>query len=283
MKKFIKRLFGIVLGMILCCNNLCYADVISITPMDELGAGSMMLIPVGIIIFLIILVSYISLKITAKKEKTMGKINEVTQKNIEKDKKYLSICVFILTILVSMTVFMLNERYYPWTLIVPIIVLLIITIVFRAKDKKKISYVLYAIAVAIFGVMCIQGNSVKNEANEERRKYIEESKNYEIEVFNSQWEMYCGISKSAFEVRSVFAAIIANNASEKQSGRDRYVNFSGNSSNPNTEALESAPTLTSPDVSVENNLNTYDIIADYGPNGYVVNIRYVIHRDASGT
>ena len=215
MKKFIKRLFGIVLGVILCCDNLCYADIITITPMDELGAGSMMLIPVGIIIFLIILVSYISLKITAKKEKGMGQINEVTQKNIEKDKKYLSICIFILTILVSMTVCMLNERYYPWILIVPIIVLLITAIVFRSKAKIKTAYVLYAIAVAIFGVMCIYGNSVKNE-EQKRFKSVGRYSVKEIETFNSRIIPYIGENISGSQVNILIQLARAINMKSKK-------------------------------------------------------------------
>ena len=226
MKKFIKRLFGIILGVILCCHNLCYADVIDISPIDGLAAGSMLLIPVGIIVFIIIMISYISLKVTAKNEETQGQINEDTQKKIEKDKKYLSICIFVLTIMISTIVYMLNRRYYPWIPIIPVIVLLIIAIIYRAKENKKISYILYAIAIAIFAVTCIYGNNIKNE-DEERRKsgfYSE----YDLEIYNSQFIAYEGQNKTASEVRTLYSAVIANNVSyEKHGISEKSISISG--------------------------------------------------------
>ena len=156
MKKIIKRLLGIFFGVIMCCHNLCYADVITISPIDYgLAAGSMFLIPAGIIVFIIIMISYISLKVTAKKEETKGQINEDTQKKIEKDKKYLSICIFVLAIIISTMVCILNRRYYTWIPIIPVIVLLIVAINYRVKENKKIAYILYAIAVSIFAVTII--------------------------------------------------------------------------------------------------------------------------------
>lgn len=211
MKKFIKRLFGIVFGMILCCNNLCYADMISITPYDKLALGSMVLFPIGIILFLATIISYNVLKKIAKKEKSLGKIDEEeTQKEIEKNKKYLFICISILTILISPIICLFNREYYPWILIIPITVLLIIAIVFRAKEKKKISYVLYAIAVAIFGIMCIQGNSVKNEV-QERWKSVGRYSNLEIEEFNSKIIPYIGENIRGSQVNNLIQLASATN------------------------------------------------------------------------
>ena len=97
----------------------------------------------------------------------------------------------------------------------------------------------------------------------------------EIEAFNSQWDQYCGSSKSAAEVRSVFSAIVANNAAEKQSGKNRFVNFSKSS---NAIKLDTAPILTPPTATDVNNSNTYDISPDYGDNGLIVNIYYSVHQ-----
>lgn len=210
MKKFIKRLFGIFLGMILCCHNLCYADVITISPIDGLAAGSMLLIPVGIIVFIIIMISYISLKATAKNEETQGQINEDTQKKIEKDKKYISICIFVLTIMISTIVRLSYRRYFPWICMILVIVLLIIAIIYRAKENKKISYILYAIAIAIFAVTCIYGNNIKNE-DEERRKSVGRYTNYEIEEFNSKITPYVGENISGSQVNSLIQFIRAIN------------------------------------------------------------------------
>lgn len=103
----------------------------------------------------------------------------------------------------------------------------------------------------------------------------------EIKVFNAQFEEYCGLSKSAGQVITVFSVVVASNASESRSGEDRYVNFSNNSSIPNNVALTSAPTLTSPEQLEVNNSKTYDITADYGTNGFIVNIRYIEHISES--
>ena len=205
MKKFIKRLFGIFLGVIFCCHNLCYADVITVS--EELTAGGMLLIPVGIIVFIIIMISYISLKIIAKKEETQGQINEDTQKKIENDKKYLSICIFALTIIISTIIYLINRGYYPWIPLILVIVFLIIAINYRVKEKKIFSYLLYAIAVVIFAVTCIYGNNVKNEA-QERKKQIA---NYEIDAFNSKITPYIGESISGSQVNSLIQLVVAIN------------------------------------------------------------------------
>ena len=130
--------------------------------------------------------------------------------------------------------------------------------------------ILLAIIIISLGIMVV--NNARNQIGGN------DLSKQEIEAFNSQWDQYCGVSKSAAQVRSVFSAVVANNAAETQSGKSRYVNFSKNSSTPNTVALTSAPTLTSPEVSEVNNSKTFDITADYGSNGLVVNIRYVVHN-----
>lgn len=45
----------------------------------------------------------------------------------------------------------------------------------------------------------------------------------EIEAFNSEWEKYQGSNKTANEVKSVFSALIAHNASETKLGTKRTV------------------------------------------------------------
>ena len=226
MKKLIKRLIGIFLGVILCCHNLCYADVITISPIDKLAAGSMLLIPVGIIVFIIIMISYISLKVIARKEETQGQINEDTQKKIEKDKKYLSICIFVLTTMISTIVCILNRHYFPWIWIIPVIVLLIIAINYRAKEKKKVAYILYAIAIVIFGVTYIYGNNIKTKKIKMRQSgfYSE----YELEVYNSRFTAFEGQNKRSSEVRALYDNVISNNAFNTRFGiTGRDISISG--------------------------------------------------------
>ena len=129
--------------------------------------------------------------------------------------------------------------------------------------------ILLAIIIISLGIMVV--NNARNQIGGN------DLSKQEIEAFNSQWDQYCGVSKSAAQVRSVFSAVVANNAAETQSGKSRYVNFA-NSGTANTVALTSAPSLTSPSVTDVNNSKTFDITADYGSNGLVVNIRYVVHN-----
>lgn len=230
MKKFIKRLFGIVLGAILCCDNLCYADMISITPMDNLEFGGTLLIPIGILVFFAFIISYVVLKITARKERSLGQINEETQKEIDNNKKYLSICIFVLTLLISTVICMKNREYYSWMWIIPIIVLLITAIIFRAKARIKTAYALYAITVAIFAIICSYGNNVKNKEIKKREE-IRKSGFYnisELEAFNSRFIAYEGHNKKISEVRALYSEVIANNASNIHSGMsERNISISG--------------------------------------------------------
>ena len=88
----------------------------------------------------------------------------------------------------------------------------------------------------------------------------------EIEAFNSQWETYVGTSKTASEIRTMVSAIIANNAAEAQSGKNRWIALS-NDGTAETDILTAQPTIAMP--AVANNA-TYTVTAGYGTNGLIV-------------
>ena len=92
----------------------------------------------------------------------------------------------------------------------------------------------------------------------------------EIQTFNTEWEGYAGTNKTASEVKSMFQAVVANNAAETKNGTNRWISISNAETAP-TDVPASAPTLSEPVVS---NSKTYTIKCGYGSNGLVVSIAW---------
>ena len=79
--------------------------------------------------------------------------------------------------------------------------------------------ILLAILIISLGLMAYQ--QAKNSVGSSNLN------KQEIEAFNSQWENYIGKNKTASEVRSLCSAAIANNASEKNLGTNKFMTISG--------------------------------------------------------
>ena len=219
MKKFIKIL-GLVLGIILCFHNLCYADMIVLPQKNEFNLN--MLLIVGIIIFITLLISFISLKVIVKQEEAQGHIDKNTQKKIEND-----ICIIVLTVIITTIVCIYNISYFPWIWMIPVILLLLISINYRAKEKKKVAYILYVIAVVIFALICIYEHNAKKEIEEENMY-----PNYVIESINSKITPYIGENVSGSKVNSLIQSVIAIDVSVAKSGETYKaisITFPGNS------------------------------------------------------
>lgn len=75
--------------------------------------------------------------------------------------------------------------------------------------------ILLAILIISLGLMAYQ--QAKNSVGSSNLSKTE------IETFNSQWENYLGNNKTASEVRSLFSAVIAHNATEDNLGTGRKV------------------------------------------------------------
>ena len=128
--------------------------------------------------------------------------------------------------------------------------------------------ILLAIIIISLGLMVV--NNARNQIGGSNLN------KQEIEAFNSQWDQYVGNAKSAAEVRSLCSAIIANNAAETQTGKNRFVAF-GQGTTGATTVLTAAPTVTMPTATQVNNSNTYDVVAGYGSNGLIVSLVYSTH------
>lgn len=75
--------------------------------------------------------------------------------------------------------------------------------------------ILLAILIISLGLMAYQ--QAKNTVGSSNLSKTE------IESFNSQWENYLGTNKTASEVRSLYSAVIAHNASEENLGTGRKI------------------------------------------------------------
>lgn len=85
-----------------------------------------------------------------------------------------------------------------------------------------------------------------------------------MEAFNSEWDIFVGDRKSASDVKSLCAKAIANNASEKGLGTEKYVSVTGSG----IEISEDGTTTktTNP---AQSNIKTYKIEISGYKNGVV--------------
>lgn len=97
----------------------------------------------------------------------------------------------------------------------------------------------------------------------------------EIQTFNSQFENYEGSNKTASEIRTMYQAVIASNASETKSGISRLISISGaatsNCGNASTTYVASNKPTSTPTVP---NTNTYEVKLGYSDDGLVVDIAW---------
>lgn len=83
----------------------------------------------------------------------------------------------------------------------------------------------------------------------------------EITSFNSQWESYVGDNKTAAQIKSMFSAVIASNASETNNGTARIVTI-------NNQTVNAQPTniISS---------TTYKVVATYNnATGLITDLNY---------
>ena len=95
----------------------------------------------------------------------------------------------------------------------------------------------------------------------------------EVEVFNSTWDSYAGTQKSASDIRSLYSAVIANNASEKSTGNNRYVAVICKKNTGSNNADVTTNETTFNNVPTFSSSQTYNVtISNYAGNGCVSQI-----------
>ena len=55
MKKFIKRLFGLIIGIIMFCHNFCYADMVAVPVKIPIGYSLLILLITAFAIIIILM------------------------------------------------------------------------------------------------------------------------------------------------------------------------------------------------------------------------------------
>ena len=87
-----------------------------------------------------------------------------------------------------------------------------------------------------------------------------------MEAFNSEWDIFVGDRKSASDVKSLCAKAIANNASEKGLGTEKYVSVTGSGINISENGQPNGTLTTNP---AQSNIKTYKIEISGYRNGVV--------------
>lgn len=227
MKKLIERIFGIAIILFLCYNNRSYAYFNGSYDIYTSEFLKNLLLPFGIIIFAPILF-YILFKYKIKNSKKKEQIHK--EKQHEERNKIFSIGLLLLTMLVTIVLFVIYKNFFPNILILLIIIMFIIAIIFRALNKKMLSYIIYVIVTSIFCVSLIYSNTLKSEGYIVKQKFIRtyrEAQDSRV-TFNNQWKFYEGKKEYSF-AKALYSAISANNAKLKLrlDSSLRFISMSG--------------------------------------------------------
>ena len=181
--------------------------------MQELVFVTILLVLIPVAPLLMLIIDRIALKKSGKNEELL-----------KKNKKYINNywkCIFIFIVLIINFICNSSSKYLPNILLVLIDIIEISTIILRVKDKRKFAYILLAILI-----ICTILTVKVNDLGKPQDNCLILPGSVE-EAFNSRWEQYAGVNKTAAEVQSLFSVAIAINASEKNSGTARYVKVTG--------------------------------------------------------
>ena len=213
MKKILSRIVLLVLGIVLCYQHFCYADVVDIGIIDvSTGILSIYFIPIGISVLIIVLGSYFILR----REATKGQaINEETTRKINFNKKLIFIIIAILVMMINFYMNACYAEYYPEIFLLSISVLIVLAIILRLKEKKKIAYIIMTIAIIMIGIMTTYSHISKKEAEEEWKERVNAvgfATDFEINLFNEQFTQYEGKEVKGRIVRTLIQKVVSNNA-----------------------------------------------------------------------
>lgn len=217
MKRYLERFLIAILCTLILLPNVCYADVIVTPSTSEIMIslvfiGSMIILAVTIIISLS---SILILKTTVKQTRlddtasNEWKDNTIKESNnkIGKNEKGIYICLLIFVFLLSLLVagYQAETSTIFGTLIVSNVVLIILSIIFRVKKHKRVSYIICLIAFLIIGILPC--------AN-----FITDKK---IESYNHQFLQYRKKEYGVYiyyvsDIEGLITAVINNNSKNKK-------------------------------------------------------------------
>lgn len=108
------------------------------------------------------------------------------------------------------------EVYYPKIFLLSISALIVLAIILRLKEKKKIAYIIITIAIIMIEIMTTYSHISKKEAEEEgkeRFNAIGFLDDVEINEFNEQFTPYEGKEVKGRIVRTLIQEVVSNNLS----------------------------------------------------------------------
>ena len=147
-------------------------------------------------------------------EQNLGNTKNVQRGNIVKKIVFVIISIFI--IMVNFVIMLFYGRYYHKIFLIPIIVLIVVSIILRLKEKKKIAYTIMIIAIIMIGIITNYSFILKKEAEEERKERYNSvgfMTDYDINVFNEQFIPYEGKEVRGIIVRALISKVVSNNLS----------------------------------------------------------------------
>lgn len=160
MKKFLGRIFGMISILILGYQQFCYADLITIEPIepiDEFRPIAFLIGFIGVIVLIITAISFFTLKSTVRKQSETGySFGNDDNEKIEKKKNGIQRRFYIWGMILSIVGLIylgLSDEISGIVFLIPII-LFVISFIVRLNKNKKVSNIICAISVAL---VCLIG------------------------------------------------------------------------------------------------------------------------------
>lgn len=157
MKKNSGRILGIISVLILGYQQFCYADLITIEPIDEFRPIAFLIGFIGVIVLIITAISFFTLKSTIRKQNETGQsLESENNEKIEKKKNGIQRRFYIWGMILSIVGLIylgLSDEISGIVFFIPII-LFVISFIVRLNKNKKVSNIICAISVAL---VCLIG------------------------------------------------------------------------------------------------------------------------------
>lgn len=149
MKKFLKRIVGIFLILILGYQQFSYADVIVDQPIDLFLPIAFLLGFIVVIILVVSAISFFILKSTVEN----GDMKEANTKKVNIFLNIIYMCIVSLFIIAH--IYLWRKYEFSFIILLIPIVLFLISIIIRVFKHKKISYIICVITIAFICVITL--------------------------------------------------------------------------------------------------------------------------------
>lgn len=224
MKRILKRISAMVAFLIGMFQNFCFADVIVSDPTDYITPVWFGVIIIGVIVIIISLISFFSLKSMVKREEKNDYNSESdlkdTIKNKEKQirKKEKKIYIWAIIICIMLAMYMAKS----WiSLLIPIF-LVIISIISRNMEKKKLSYIIYFVAIVSIGIMPLMNFISEKRIENYNNQFLQYQ---EIEYGEHMYRNYYTYKYSYItNINDLITTTINNNKNNKKQVSLIYLN-----------------------------------------------------------